>query len=130
MNKRFANKTAFDPGRFRFSLVFYKQVVTITPDGSQTVDNVQVKAIRAVRDVVSRRVGLSLEGYLKEFGDAAELLGAWVFTIRKSSDFYPTKDMVFICEGDTYTPRIIQQVDEPASYIKILAVNTDPLITT
>lgn len=128
MNKRFENISNYDTGRFRNSLNFIQQVTTITPDGSQSVAYTPVKTMRAVRENVSRRV--SLEGYLKEFADASELLGAWVFTIRKSADFYPTKDMLFICKGITYTPRIIQEVNEPVEYIKMLAVCTDVLITT
>lgn len=130
MNPRYNSGTDFDPGRFRYSLAFIKQSVTVAADGSQVVVYTPIKTLRAVRDVVSRRVGLSLEGYLKEFGDASELLGAWVFTVRKNADFTPTKDMIFICNGDTYTPRIIQEVDQPAVYIKILAVKTDTLVTT
>lgn len=130
MNKRFDNLSNYDTGRFKNSLNFIQQVTTIAADGSQTVSYVPVKTMRAVRENVSRRVGLSLEGYLKDFADASELLGAWIFTMRKSSDFYPTKDMLFICKGITYTPRIIQEVNEPVEYIKMLAVSTDILITT
>lgn len=130
MNTRYDNPVNLDTGRFRYSLNFIKQTSTIAPDGSQTVSYTPVKTMRAVKELISRRVGLSLEGYLKEFGDASELLGAWIFSIRKSSDFTPTKDMLFICQGETYTPRIIQEVNQPTEYIKILAVKTDVLITT
>lgn len=130
MNKRYDNPINLDTGRFKYSLNFIQQVTTIMPNGDQIVSYTPVKTMRAVKENVSRRVGLSLEGYLKEFADASELLGAWVFTIRKSSDFYPTKDMLFICQGVTYTPRIIQDVNQPVEYVKMLAVSTDVLITT
>lgn len=130
MNKRFVDTANYDPGRFKYSLNFFKQTTVIQPNGDQVVTNVFVKTMRAVRENVSRRVGLSLEGYLKDFGDASELLGAWVFTIRTSADFTPTKDMIFICQGVAYTSRIIQEVNQPGVYIKMLAVSTDALITT
>ncbi len=130
MNKRYDNPVNLDPGRFKYSLNFIKQTTVIQPNGDQVVGYTPVKTMRAVKENVSRRVGLSLEGYLKDFADASELLGAWVFTIRKSADFTPTKDMLFICQGVTYTPRIIQEVNQPTEYIKMLAVSTDALITT
>lgn len=130
MNKRYVDPANLDTGRFKYSLNFIRQDVTIAANGDQVVAYVPVKTMRAVRENVSRRVGLSLEGYLKDFADASELLGAWVFTIRRSADFTPTKDMLFICQGVTYTPRIIQEVNQPTVYIKMLAVSTDALITT
>lgn len=121
MNKRYENKSAYDPGRFRYKVTFRQQVpVADGSGGTQQVNTADIITTFAIREIISRRP--NFEGDIITAGDATLLEGDWNFIIRNRSGFYPTKDMFLVCNDITYTIRTIQDIDEPTNYIKILAV--------
>lgn len=117
----YKNETDYDAGRFRYLLTFF--VPTDEQGGTWT----QVAQRRAIRIPIVRRQ--NLEGYLQLNAGESALYDMWDFVIRVGS-FIPTKDMVVVNRGDVYTIRVIQEVDEPANYLKLACVKTDLNLTT
>lgn len=114
MNKPFNNKSAYDPGRFRYSVTFQSLVATDDGAGGTTVVPETVLITRAVREKLSEHNQLAIEA------GASYLSNDCFFVIRNRPDFYPTKDMQVISDGQTYTIRAIIEIDVPVKYLKIL----------
>lgn len=117
MNKRYENKSAYDPGRFRYKISFRQQVTTSDGSGGSNV------SMQTVLETKSIRIRLNqFTDSLFLAGNASLIENSWNFIIRNRPGFIPTKDMFLLNEGETYTIRAIQEIDEPTNYIKILAV--------
>lgn len=125
---RYENKTKYDPGRFRYPVIFLQETATISEDGSQTVGYTQVLSTRAIREAVTRRFNI--------FGDISIVDGAtlmnnyWYFTIRfLRSGFTPLKNMLLSTPDGLYTINATPELDEPPNYWKMLCVKTDTQVT-
>lgn len=125
---RYENTSNYDPGRFRYTLIFFQKVVTEASDGSQNVSWTQLVTSRAIRTVIPRRFGL--DGALVIDAGSSDMYDFWDFIVRKRSDFTPAKDMSVTCGPDVYTVRTVKELDEPTNYIKLQLVKTDLNLTT
>lgn len=128
MNKRYENKSAYDPGRFRYPITFLQENITIAPDGSQIVDYTQLISTKAVRLAVTRR--FTLLGDMSVEAGESLMYNYWYFIIRLRSDFQPKKDMLLSAPDGIYTINAAPQLDEPGHYWRMLCVKTDTPITT
>lgn len=124
MRKPFENKSFYDPGRFRFKLVFFNQVSA--PDGfGGTIATLQQSiTTMAVQEKLSDRSQLAIEA------GASVLNQDCYFVIRQRNDFIPLKEMVVFSNGSTYVIKAIIPVDVPVKYIKMLCVKKDFELTT
>jgi hypothetical protein len=123
MNKIYENKSAYDPGRFRYKVTFQQQVAIADGSGGSKINTNDLLTTFAVREAILKRPNFA--GDLIVAGEADVILGDWNFVIRSRSGFFPTKDMFLVCEGITYTIRTILELDEPTKYIKVLAVKAE-----
>lgn len=114
----FKNKTAYDPGRFRYKITFYEQVSTPDGYGGTTVTLTQVLETYAVREKLREGSQLALEA------GASVLNSDCYFVIRYRAAFTPKKDMNLVCDGIYYTIRAIIEIDVPVNYYKLLCVQT------
>ena len=128
MNKIYNNKTAYDPGRFRYPVKFLQEDTTIAPDGSNSVSNTLILQTKAVREAVTRRFNLS--GDITIEAGANLMNNYWYFTIRYRKGFMPKKDMMLIAPDGVYTIAATPELDEPPHYWKMLCFKTDKAITT
>jgi hypothetical protein len=128
MNPIYNNKTAYDPGRFRYPVTFLQETVTTADDGSQTVGYINVLQTRAIRQAVTRR--FSLTGDMTVDAGADLMNNYWYFIIRFRRDFTPTKDMLMATPDGIYTLTAVPELDEPPHYWKMLCFRTDKQITT
>lgn len=124
MRKGFENKSHYDPGRFRFSLTFYRQATGDDGYGGTRAVLLQDKTTMAVQEKLSDRSQLAFEA------GASVLNQDCYFVIRQRNDFTPLKDMKVLCNGSTYVIKAIIPVDVPVNYIKLLCVKKDFEITT
>lgn len=126
---RFENKTFLDPGRFRYSVSFLQELVTIANDGSQTVTYESILSTRAIREPITRRFNPSGDTTME--AGATLMNNYWYFTIRfVRSGFVPKKDMLLSADNGIYTVNAMPELDEPPNYWKLLCVKTDKQITT
>jgi len=118
MKKRFENKTFYDPGRFRFKLVFTQQVSV--PDGysGTKVSNQEVLITMAVQEPLKDGSQLAIEA------GASVLNQDCYFVIRNRNEFYPQKNMNVTCNGFDYVIKAVIPVDVPVNYIKLLCVKS------
>lgn len=128
MNKRFENKTANDPGRFRYPVTFIQQVTVLQPDGSQGPGYAAILTTRAIREPITRR--FNVLGDMTLAAGENLLNNYWYFTIRYQKDFTPKKDMLFSAPDGVYTINAIPELDVPPHYWRMLCVKTDLQITT
>lgn len=129
MNKHFENKTAYDPGRFRYPVTFLQDITDIQPDGSMIVSYQAILSTRAIREPVTRRFNVLGDTSLE--AGATLMNNYWYFTIRfVRSGFVPLKDMLLSGPDGIYTINAMPELDEPPNYWKMLCVKTDKLITT
>jgi hypothetical protein len=128
LKKPFENKSAYDPGRFRYPVTFLQQIVNIQADGSQIVSYSVALVTRAVRERVTRR--FNVLGDMSFEAGAALMQNYWYFIVRFRSGFTPLKDMVFMTPDGVYTVNAVPELDEPANYWRMLCVKTDQIITT
>lgn len=129
MSKKYENKTAYDPGRFRYPVTFLQEVVTVQNDGSQIVSYAAIISTRAIREAVTRRFNVLGDTSLE--AGATLMNNYWYFTIRfVRSGFVPTKSMLLSTPDGIYTINAIPELDEPPNYWKMLCVKTDMQITT
>lgn len=124
MNKRFNNKSNYDPGRFRFTLNFYQEVVAIGNDGSQTVSYTPILTTAALQEPLRDGSQIAIDA------GASILNQDCYFVIRNRSTFYPEKDMIVTNGSQVYVINAVIPLDVPVNYIKILCVRRDMQITT
>lgn len=117
--QRYENKSFYDPGRFRFQLVFKQQVTADDGYGGNPVVALQdVLTTRAVQEPIK-------EGNQLVINAGASVLNQdCYFVIRNVNTFYPEKDMNVECNGATYVIRAVIPIDVPVNYIKLLCVKT------
>lgn len=120
--QRFENKTNYDPGRFRYNVAFKKQESVPDGSGGTKVQLTDLITTKAVREEITRRV--SLYGTLTTPAGDTVKTSDYYFIIRHRASFYPTKDMVLICNGDTYAINDIIEIDVPVNYIKVLCIKS------
>lgn len=127
--QRYENKTFYDPGRFRYPVIFLQEIVDEQPDGSMPVSYQQVLSTRAIREAVTKR--FSTFGNITLEAGATLMNDYWYFTIRfVRSGFKPVKDMLLSTPDGIYTVNAMPELDEPPNYWKLLCVKTDKIITT
>lgn len=119
LSKPFDNKSNYDPGRFRATLVFRPKISTPKPSGGSTVtygDPIDIKAV---------------EEQVKSYDQMAIDAGATVlnlsryFVIRKRRTWMPSKDDGFTFDGGKWIIKAIIPVDSPTHYYKLLAVRNN-----
>lgn len=123
MNKIYENKSHYDPGRFRYPVTFFQEVVNIADDGSQIVTLQNLICTKGVREAATRR--FSLTGDMSADAGASLMLNYWYFIIRYRSDFKPKKDMLLSTPDGYYTINAAPELDEPHHYWRMLCVKTD-----
>jgi SPP1 family predicted phage head-tail adaptor len=124
MNKRFNNKSNYDPGRFRFTLNFYQEVTTISADGSQVVTLTPLLTTHAVQEPFRDGSQIAINA------GASTLNQDCYFVIRNRSTFYPEKDMIVTNGNNGYVINAVIPLDVPVNYIKLLCVRRDVQVTT
>lgn len=124
MNKRYENKSAYDPGRFRFKLNFFRQ--TGIPDGAggSIVSYIQAGSSYAAQEKISEGDQIALDAGITALNQDC------YFVVRYRASFVPEKDMVVYMNGQTYVVRAIIPIDVPINYIKLLCVKKDYELTT
>lgn len=124
MNKRYENKTAYDPGRFRFKLTFFNKVSV--PDGAAgtTVAYTAAGTSFAVQENIREGDQIALDAGVTALNEAS------YFVIRYRTSFIPEKDMIVYYNSQTYVIRGIIPIDVPINYIKLLCVKKDYQLTT
>lgn len=114
MNKRYENKSAYDPGRFRYSLTYRKQVSAPDGSGGTDVTFTDLLTVRAIREKLSEGNQLAITA------GASLLTKDCYFIVRNRLDFYPEKDMNIVVDSLQYTIRAVIELDVPVTYIKLL----------
>jgi len=117
MNKRpFNNKSNYDPGRFRSTVTFHKQISTPDSSGGSDLSLVHVYTCKAI--MLDVRDGNQLE-----INAGASILNDDKFFImRYSKTFQPEKDMNLVCDDIWYVLRAIDYVDNIPHYVKLLCI--------
>lgn len=115
----FENKTKVDPGRFRATVSFYKQVSEKLPSGGTEMSLTLVETKRACE------VPLNSSGQVEIMAGASILNGDKNYIIRASKDFVPEKDMNVKVGDKSYTIAAIAPLDQPVNYYKILCLHKD-----
>lgn len=126
MNKRF-QKSAYDPGRFKNTLLFYRQVSTEQPDGGVTVSWVYVTTLKAVKEAIPHRLNNFAE--LENNAGQSILYHANYFVVRPGS-FVPDEALIIAYNGETYTIRAIIDVDDPKNWWRLFCIKSDVQLTT
>lgn len=116
MNKPFNNKSAYDPGRLRYTLTFSSEQTTQNAYGNSEVTLVTTMVTKAAK----LQIG-SYDQYAIEAG-ASMLRNDVYFVIRYRKDWTPLKDMVVECDGKTYKLHAVIELDQPVHYWKILCI--------
>lgn len=119
----YKNKSDYDPGRFRFKLDFYTQIISPNAGGGGLPIWVLSQSTKAIKEDFPKRV--NEQGQLIVQGGTTDQEEVWYFTIRYRRSWSPIKSMNFICDGIVYTIRAIMPVDIPVNYIKMVAVQSD-----
>ncbi len=119
MNKPYANKTSYDPGRFRYTISFYTQTFTIDGYGNQVQAEVLSLQTRCITQRIDTRLSRVYVQIAQEAG--ADLLNGDVyFVIRVRADWKPLKNMRVQVGAISYTIRGIIEENEPIFYWRIL----------
>lgn len=112
--RRFDNKSNFDPGRFRTSITFFAETDVVKESGGTIRAQVEVKTVKAVDLQIKGNDQLAISAGATVVNDDR------YFVIRK--DFKPTYDMV-VKHGDRhYTLSVIQPLDVPVNYYRLLCI--------
>lgn len=120
MSKPYNNKSVYDPGRFRFNIVFNQETTVNDGAGGTVVSLTPVLTTKGIKDVYKHR--LSENGQIILEGGITNETKIWYFIIRYRKSFTPTKSMKLTCDGQNYTIRDIEEIDIPVNYIKLLCV--------
>lgn len=117
--KPYKNKSDFDPGRFRITIIFLDQVVLPDDNGGAEPQLVPVHTCKAVELPV--RDGNQLE---INAGASSMNEDRW-FVIRAFTGFIPAKDMNVQFNGKKYLIRAVVPVDQPLKYYRVLCIRQD-----
>lgn len=116
MNKPYSNKSNYDPGRLRYSLMFSREETTQNEYGNSEVTIVTTVITKAAK----LQIG-SYDQFALEAG-ASMLRNDLYFVIRYRKDWTPAKDMIVESEGKTYKLHAIIELDQPVRYWKLLCI--------
>lgn len=118
-NKPFQNKPHYDPGRFRYTLVFKLQTSVSDGAGGTVPSKGVVKELKAIRLPIRPTDELAMQA------GASIMKESCYFVIRKSETFAPRKDMNFSVGEDQYVIKGLIPEGEPVKYIRILSSKKD-----
>lgn len=107
-------KKVYDPGLFRFTVGFWKEVSTKNRSGGQSV------ALQSFLQTLAVREDIREGNQLAIAAGASYLNEDCYFIIRNRQGFYPTKSMKVLCEGSYYTIAAVIEINIPVTYIKLL----------
>lgn len=126
--QRYENKTAYDPGRFRYAVTFIEEVGVLQPDLSSVMTYSAILSTIAIRQAVTRR--FSVFGDLSVNAGSTDLSSYWYFIVRFRKGFVPKKNMLLQAPDGIYTITESPELDDPPNYWKLLCTKTDKIITT
>jgi SPP1 family predicted phage head-tail adaptor len=104
----------YDPGQFRYKVLFTEQQVSSDNSGGQLPNNVPVLYTFAVREKIREGATLAVTAGLTNLNRDC------VFVIRHRISFYPRVDMTVTAAGETYTIVGVYEINEPVTYLKVV----------
>lgn len=114
-NRPFQNKPHYDPGRFRYTLVFEQQTSVSDGAGGTTPSKTTLVELKAVRLPIRPTDELAIQAGASIMRESA------YFVIRNGAAITPRKDMNFKIDADQYVIQGLIPEGEPVKYIRILA---------
>jgi hypothetical protein len=109
-----SNVTTYDPGQFRYKVLFTERQVGSDESGGQDIQNVPVLQTFAVREKIREGATLAVTAGLTNLNRDC------VFVIRHRIAFYPSVDMTVTTNSETYTIVGVYEVNEPVTYLKVV----------
>lgn len=129
MSTPYNNKTAIDPGRFRYKIDFYTVTTQRKEFGGQEPTYTLSRSTRAVMERIETRAS-SVYAQLAIEAGANMMTGDVYYVVRWTKEWEPTKNMIALVNGQTYEIRGIIPVDNPVNYWRILCTTNQIGITT